>query len=529
MPASDITEHPTRGPLRSARIALGRWKGLSPLDALPLVTTAIVYLPLTRGYFFADDFLNLYSIVNDYRPEYLLRPDGGHLLITRNALFILFHALFGVRAQLYFAAVLATHLLNVVLLQRALLHWTDSPPLAALGAIMWGTCPVQTGALEWYSVYGQVVVGTILLVILNTASRLWQSGETPGRSVIVVWPLLLVVASTCFGVGIGLTIVAPVAFFLLLPRSPRRWQVCLALLVLALAVPYGYRALMEEYDQVAGNVRAMFGLSMKLAGLGYPQQILLMLGDLLSYGIAAIVLGFAAVPSQFPTWGPALFTVLFAGAFLATLGLAPGRVRRVALGLLLLAVACYAMIALGRALYAKSVAEAAARTRYHYVATIPLVALLCLMINQLTARVRRRAGLHGLMLLTWMGGSLWFYAQAEPFIDLHASARSETAEVLENFRQTIASAAPGQEVRIRNRPFRSIGLLLLNPGMGFPGSAGIYTIFFPANVVDGRPVRFVVSDPAIVDAAASGRRTRDLFVLDGAAPSPPPSPAPAMF
>jgi hypothetical protein len=529
MPASDVAERLTRRPSRSARIALRRSTGLSLLGALPLVATGIVYLPLTRGYFVSDDFLNLYSIINADRLEYLLTPHGGHLLVTRNALFILFHFLFGVRAELYFAAVLATHLLNVVLLQRAILHWTDSPPLAALGATMWGTCPVQTGTLEWYSVYGQVVVGTILLVILDTASRLWQSGEPPVRSAIVVWPLLLVVASTCFGVGIGLTIVAPVAFFLLLPRSRRRWQLCLALLALALAVPSGYRALITEYDQLSGSVKGIVGLSITLGGLSYPQQILQMAGELLSCGIAAVVLGFAAVPVQFPNWPSVLAIVCFAGAFLATLGVAPGRVRRVAVGLLLLAVACYAMIALGRALYAQSIAEAAGRTRYHYVATIPLVALLCLMINQLTSRVRRRAALHGLILLTWMGGALWFYAQAEPFIDLHAAARRETAEVLENLHQAIASAAPGQEVRIRNRPFRSIGTLLFNQPSGFPGWAGVYTIFFPENVVDGRPVRFVVSDPDIADAAANGRRTHDLFVLDGAAPSPPPAPAPAMF
>ena len=71
---------PARGgphtPRRRGAVRASRWS--SP---------ALVYFPITRNYFFADDFLHLFDIRNEDFLPYLLIPRGGHLLATYNAVF----------------------------------------------------------------------------------------------------------------------------------------------------------------------------------------------------------------------------------------------------------------------------------------------------------------------------------------------------------------------------------------------------------------------------------------------------------
>ncbi len=168
----------SRPRLRGAsRAAAEEWL----LLLLPLAFSAFVYRRLTHVYFFADDFLNLFRIVNDDLVQYLLLPHGGHLLATRNALFFAFYWAFGMRAEYWFWVVLITHLVNVYLLFRTIRWLTGSARLAAFGAALWGTCPVQVGALGWYSVYGQVVVGSILLLLLCRAARAGAEARPPSR------------------------------------------------------------------------------------------------------------------------------------------------------------------------------------------------------------------------------------------------------------------------------------------------------------------------------------------------------------
>jgi len=52
----------------------------------------------------------------------------------------------------------------------------------------------------------------------------------------------------------------------------------------------------------------------------------------------------------------------------------------------------------------------------------------------------------------------------------------------------------------------------------FPGWAGVFTLFFPSNVVDGRRVDFVVADPTVIEAHRSGKRTAGLLVPPASAP-----------
>src|SRR5262245_8245251 len=74
----------------------------------PLVLTALVYHPIVRTYFYADDFLDFFTIENKPLSEYLVCPQGGHLYFTRDSVFFLFYRLFGLRPEPYFLAMLLT-------------------------------------------------------------------------------------------------------------------------------------------------------------------------------------------------------------------------------------------------------------------------------------------------------------------------------------------------------------------------------------------------------------------------------------
>src|SRR5262245_225374 len=83
--------------------------------AVAVALAAVAYYPVTANYFFADDFLNLYHIANDRLIEYLVMPNGGHVLFARNAVFYASRLLFGTNPAPYFWIVFVTHLVNVAL------------------------------------------------------------------------------------------------------------------------------------------------------------------------------------------------------------------------------------------------------------------------------------------------------------------------------------------------------------------------------------------------------------------------------
>ena len=510
----------------SSRAAVGEWF----LLLLPLAFSAFVYRRLPHVYFFADDFLNLFRIVNDDLVQYLLLPHGGHLLATRNALFFVFYWAFGMRAEYWFWMVLITHLVNVYLLFRTIRWLTGSARLGAFGAALWGTCPVQAGALGWYSVYGEVVVGSILLLLLSRAARAGAGGRPPSRLSAVTWPLLLLVACTSFGVGIGIALVAPVAFFLLLPPSPRRTKLCVALALLSVALPVLYTAVLSLSTRLFGPNSEAFVADLMMKAIRV-EPVVLMLFQLFVRGLLALLLGFLPLPPslrEIASWShglPYAVAFLYAAAMIATLVWSGASDRRRLAALLLIAGATYGMIALGRAPFFEiwRMAEAASPARYHYVATAPLAAALCLFLARVGAWMRLRARSANLALAVWVGVMAFLCAPSRPFFSAHESSRHEAIDV---WRTIVAQVdeAPGEEVFIRNRSFHSVGSLLVGDRVGFPGWAAMFAALFPSDVVHGKRVYFVVEDPEVLEAARQGKRMPGLLVGPQRAGEPEPVP-----
>lgn len=475
---------------------------------LAVALSAVVYLPITQNYFYHDDFLYLYQLNNNQFFQFLVRPHGGHVQPSRNLIFYLLHAAFGTESRGYFVAVLATHLANVALLFQLIWLFTRNVRIACYGAALWGTSPLNEGTLGWYSVFGQVMVATLLLGVLVQATRYAAQDRSP-RWAKYVWYVAMLAASTSFGVGTAVALVFPLLIFLLVPAQPTRHSLTLFFSSLVLVVPALYVACYRLYSLTAGAA-TQTASSVLLYALPHWWYALYVTTQLLSFGLSHTVLGFW---STLDCTRPATYalTATYAAGIFALLTRSTQTTRRQVIACAVIALSSYGMIAIGRAALAESLGVTGAdQLRYHYLASIPLVVALCLILNRVSTAgfLRRVPG--GLALLTWVGLTLFSFGRLARPIDHHDEARQETADVLQTVRTAIAQAARGGTVYIDNHGFQAVGLFAQPE---FPGWAGVFVGFFPHNTVDGKRVYFVDQNERTVATFRMRPQTRIASVL----------------
>jgi len=125
----------------------------------------LVYLPILNNYFFLDDFLILHQLRNWPLGKFLTVHWAGHRVVVRQAFYAALYAVAGGHPAPYYAFLLALHAINVALVFTIVRTVTECPPLACLAAAMWGTCPLNGGALGWLAASGNVLVGTTTLTV----------------------------------------------------------------------------------------------------------------------------------------------------------------------------------------------------------------------------------------------------------------------------------------------------------------------------------------------------------------------------
>jgi hypothetical protein len=484
---------------------------------LALTLPAAVYLPITGNFFNADDFLHLYHIVNEPLGRFLLDMHGGHLLMTRNAVFLLCYELFGTAVAAYFWLVLLTHLLNVALLFQIIRDLTDSVRLACFGSALWGILPVHEGALGWYSVYGHVLAATFTCWVLHDLVRVAR-GRPIRRLTLLRWTLLLLAAATSFGVGIGTASVMPLVALLLLPASPARTRIVLVLAALAGALPFLYFGLQRLYVDLYGGLPSSLLL---VAGLHYWPAHVEMFFDLLAYGILSVALGVFGGLLHYggiaAGAGGAAYAVIVLAAFVC----GPPILRRRLLAALALCVGAYAVVAAGRAMFGAGPSSGwgAQTPRFHYLGTAALTIATCLVLAEIARRWPVRPRATTVLLLAWAGASLIARAAVGTPIAHFDAARQETASVVAQIERAARSAPRAADVYIENGPFQSIGNLFIGSRADFPGWAAVFAIYFPTDVVAGRRIRFVEPDLYVIESAREGRRSAGLLVSPEDAPA----------
>jgi hypothetical protein len=469
---------------------------------VPIIAAMWVWAPLRNNYFFADDFVHLYDLASMRFQDFVTQVWAGHVYLLRNAVFRGMFGLFGPDPRPYFWSVLLTHGVNALLLYRVIDRITRNVVLACFGATLWAVCPTLQGALGWYSVYGHVLLTTIVLGVMSSFPDSGEPGAPIRVRTAVVWTVLIAIGSTCFGIGVGVAAVFPLVCALALPRERLPPRVLGVLLVGAAVNVAAYVLVLRYRFSASPEEREVF---LAPSVLGTLPGLVSMEAHLVGFGAAALLFDIGwqqTLPSWMQAAGAGVLLLLLVAAWLG----ADEERRRVLLAPALLVVGAYGAIAAGRAkfftLLTVDLASAATAARYHY---LPLAALTIVVSAGLGAIARKgRAAARVVCAAT----ALWMAARgvailARPVAISHWDGeRAETAAMLAGIRDRIARTPPGTVVHIENQPF---GLSRALPTV-FPGWAAMFVVFFPDNTVDGRPVRFVVSDADYQRAQARGGR-----------------------
>jgi hypothetical protein len=510
-------------------VALGHWvrPRASWLLGVALLGSLVVQWPALASDFRHDDFLTFYQAANLRPVDFMLTPHGGHLLMTRNAIHLAFFDLFDLDPFPYFVAAVLTHLVNVALLFLVARRLTRSGAIAAFVAALWGMAPVQQASVNWVAIYGNLTAATFTLWPLAELTKLAVERRAPSAWALMRWGVLLAAAATSLGPGLAVALVFAGVSWLLLPRECGRDRVatCMAGVALALVVLY-------VVIRPGGSFEFA---SIWFSKLGMVTIARLFVG-LLSYGIACLIggpwltFGEDGVPVG-PLQGAAASPVVHVSWVLAALtGIAVGWAwlrarelqRRQILAFLALLAAIYGLVAVARAPLAIGlwgVDAWAVTARYQYVATLGWGGCLALALAEVARAwsARRRpawrapAWLAPGVLGLWSAAVVVPYAAAARHVDTKYTqwSRRVFAEERARLRNEIAAAGDAPEVLIRNRPFPGMAYIQdLVGARAFPGAAAVFVLMqhnAPAKITH---VRFIDSDPALVEDLRSRPHTQ---------------------
>lgn len=481
-----------------------RARGASIALVAPVAASAAAWWPVRGAFFHTDDFIHLYDLSTLPSGRFLTQIWGGHLLVAPNAVFLALATALGPDPAPFFTVVWATHLVNVALLGRAVLRLTGDALVSGVAALAWGVSAMLEGTLTWYSVYGQMLLTGIVLVVLPDMSA---DRRAPAAGRVLAWAGLLAVGATCFGSGLGILAAAPLVAAIAWPGSPRLRVAIPILAATAIATIAVYAVLRAQSPDLDPQARALLAPLAILAGLPAAAAFL---GRLLAAGAFAVVAGFVGAAAA-PGWLRGVVAAV--AAALAVLGWRAGDAasRRAQAVSWVLALAAYGTVAAGRITLVEflhvPLSAAALWPRYHYLGAAVLAVALALAIQALASRGAAARRVAHTALASWAALRIVALIVRPLPIDLHLGQRAETAAALAAIHEAIAAAPAGSVVTIPNRPFGPAGIPWL-----FPGWAALFAIHFPDDVVDGRTVRFAASEEDWARAQARGGRMARLVV-----------------
>ncbi len=451
------SERLERPPLKSSSQSRLLAAGLA---LVPLVLSAIVQFPATRGCFRCDDYLSLYEINNYTFLQYEVIPNAGHLYEARNAVFYLMWWLFGTAQAPYLWSSFLTHLLNVRLLYRVIDTYTESRPAAVFGATLWGACPLQAASIGYYTVYGHLMVAAIMLVVLWQAARAGRDGRAPGTALIATWYGGAILAMLSYGSGVFFAITLPFVLALLLRGSSARWRWRVPLISLLVVVPILYFALNRLYLFV------FFGTFGDLTFGGRYMFFSTAAADtvrLITFALSRLSAGWLPVHYVFPA-GYALLAV-FVVALLAVAWRGNATVRSRVAACAVLTASFFVLIALTRGFpvdYDAPLDDMRAGGRFYYAPLIPLAILLSFLVRPFAEHLPRAAAtLIGVWCLLT---AATFPVDNPPVTTRCAMAQRHRELALAKIHASIAESAVGDTVIIANRAFPTVPLPVFFPG-----------------------------------------------------------------
>ncbi|MGH9643719.1 MAG: hypothetical protein ACRD3Q_15015 [Terriglobales bacterium] len=466
--------------------------------------TALVFYPVTKNYFYSDDFLHFWQIVNDSAGRFLLRMHGDHMYLTRNLVTLLLYKLVGMRAAPYFWLSFLTHLVNVGLLYWLACRLTDSWRIACVTAALWGMAPVNEGAIGWFASYGHVLAGTCTLVVLiGVAGCRARRPLRPAK--LWCWAVVTILGATCFGVGIAVALVLPIIAWLWVPLGRQRMVIALVFATTAVVIIAVYYTQSWMY----GRIFAEPPPGGSISGVkDYWFLCLTSTVNLFGYGLVRLLLGALYRAADYP--GARGYTVIALALLAATIAVirTRGQILRPVLACGLVAIASYGLISMGRAPLEPMMGPRglAASLRYHYIAGMMVALCVGAVLRGILPGKHLPPWLSNAAVGIWAAIALAIALRWGTPIFHYDFARRETLYALNGISTLASAAPPGGDVFVANRPFRSIGFFMTMLPDQFPGWAAIFAMFHPDDMLDGHRVYFLVPEAQLAQIEELGGR-----------------------
>jgi hypothetical protein len=190
---------------------------------------------------------------------------------------------------------------------------------------------------------------------------------------------------------------------------------------------------------------------------------------------------------------------LFGAGLLMLLWRGDAATRRSVLAMGLLCIAIYGAIAIGRSMFV-DLNALVIQTRYHYLGTLPIVILACLVVAQFAHAGPLQAVPPVAFLLATLALGIYGWARSDFHIDDHAASRAQLTAVVGALDAEVASHAGGTTVFVENgKPSaRMLGPVMVTAARLFPGRAAAFVLTHDTDELAGRRVRFVERDQGVL-------------------------------
>lgn len=151
-------------------------------------------------------------------------------------------------------------------------------------------CPVNQGTLAWLSVFGHVFATTAVLWILLDISKVGHQNRSLTVNLVIRWYLLLLIASTSFGVGLGVAMGFGAVIFLSNPEPSKRGRLAIIFGSLAFVIPALY--VWGNWARTSFAAESTFTPSFVWSSISSDWLLVVtMLVKLVSYAATALLLG----------------------------------------------------------------------------------------------------------------------------------------------------------------------------------------------------------------------------------------------
>jgi hypothetical protein len=512
-----------------------------------LVLAAAVHAIVVTSAFVPDDYLHLYASIAHAPARFLTELDLGETFPLVRIFYLVFERVFGAHPFPFFLVALVAHIVCVALAARLLLRVTSRPLLSWTLAVLWGAGAVQQGSLDSFAAFGNVLATIAGVLVLGEVVRAhprrpssdvsataapwsappetdpasdqerdtpWNAGsavaKTPSTASLVRGAALLVVASLSAPSGVAISIATAVALALAVPAGPSRVRALRVAVPIAGVALAGYVTLRVVGPAPIGKFFP--GIPLFFAYVACSA------GDLLFGPLVAMARGGGRAGFVEEPGGAVGLSVVALLACLVFFGWVfwrgSDRVRRSVRALLAVPLCLYALAAFDGAslLSLRGAAAVAVRPEWHYPGTLALAFALAAAFTLVrfpegTPRWAPSAAIGMVVALAVLPSGYVATRMDGGTKRTFSSGRTAVEAALHD---AIALSGAAKDVYVRNTPFP-----LMPPDTElarFPGIGAYYALLHATTEVDGKNVRFVENDPAVLASVAAARpRVRDRF------------------